>query len=189
MIGVSGHGSEQSTAIPFPGPPWQGALAPGDRCTGRSNTCARSTALAGTSNAAAHGGAAALRDPTTLLARMQPVLNPGCYAFVTLPDGLSLDAAQIVASIREHEGHSVIVAEQLARDLGLAIAFRAAWITPVVHSDLEAVGLTAAFARTLAQAGIGCNVVAGVHHDHLFVPVDLAEKAMDALLALQASAA
>jgi hypothetical protein len=68
------------------------------------------------------------------------------------------------------------------------VQFRAAWITLQVHSDLAAVGLTAAFSSALAQAGISCNVVAGMHHDHLFVPVDQAQQAMRSLQALQQAA-
>jgi len=129
-----------------------------------------------------------VKDLTNLLACMQPELNPGRYAFVTLPEGFSLDFSLIVASIREAEGISVIVPEQIARGLELPIAFTAAWITLSVHSDLAAVGLTAAFSRALAEAGISCNVVAGVHHDHLFVPLDRAQQAMDTLIALSRSA-
>ena len=69
------------------------------------------------------------------------------------------------------------------------MAFRSAWITLAVHSDLAAVGLTAAFARALGDAGVSCNVIAGVHHDHLFVPVDRAADALAALHALQARSA
>src|SRR5690606_7213341 len=97
----------------------------------------------------------------------------------------SLDPQVIVASIREPEGLSVILPEQQAIELGLPIAFVAAWITLTVHSDLAAVGLTAAFSQALAHAGVSCNVVAGVYHDHVFVPVEQAEQAMDALRALQ----
>lgn len=63
--------------------------------------------------------------------------------------------------------------------------FRAAWITLTVHSDLQAVGLTAAVATSLADAGISCNVVAAAHHDHLFVPVESAGLAIAVLQALQ----
>lgn len=144
--------------------------------------------MADTSSQTTNGGEAAIRDLAVLLKRLEPARHPGCYVFVTLPEEIALDASQVVASIREPEGLSVIVAESLAQDLGLTIAFRAAWITLTVHSDLEAVGLTAAFAQALAQAGIGCNVVAGACHDHLFVPFALADSAMAVLRALQASA-
>ena len=50
-----------------------------------------------------------------------------------------------------------------------------------VHSALEAVGLTAAVAQALVRNGISCNVVAGFHHDHLFVPHADASRARDAL--------
>ena len=73
-------------------------------------------------------------------------------------------------------------------ELGLPVVFTAAWITLTVHSDLSAVGLTAAFSQALARAGISCNVVAGVCHDHLFVPVGQAQDALDALRALARSA-
>lgn len=54
----------------------------------------------------------------------------------------------------------------------------AGWITLRVHSALEAVGLTAAVAQELATAGLSCNVVAGFHHDHLFVPHGRAQEAV-----------
>lgn len=126
----------------------------------------------------------ALADLDQLLAHLHPVLNSGRYAFVAVPDAVTLDPQRIIASMREPEGLSAILAEQDAHDLGLPVAFVAAWITLAVESDLAAVGLTAAFARALADAGIGCNVVAGVRHDHLFVPVHQAQQAMDALRAL-----
>jgi len=50
-----------------------------------------------------------------------------------------------------------------------------------VHSSLEAVGLTAAFATQLSDEGISANVVAGYFHDHIFVPRQDAERAITAL--------
>ena len=59
-----------------------------------------------------------------------------------------------------------------------------AWITLTVHSSLEGVGLTAAVSRALAEADISCNVVAAFHHDHLFVPLKDADRAMKVLRTL-----
>ena len=63
--------------------------------------------------------------------------------------------------------------------------FRAAWIQLQVHSALDSVGLTAAFSKTLGDAGISCNVVAGYFHDHLFVEYDKRDAAMTELTQLQ----
>lgn len=119
---------------------------------------------------------------------MQPELHDGVYVFATLPETHTIAAQDIIASIREREGLSVVVAEQIAQQHDLPIAFRAAWITLTVHSDLAAVGLTAAFASALGAANISCNVVAGFYHDHLFVPYDQADAALKALWQLQREA-
>lgn len=129
-----------------------------------------------------------ITDLHTLLATLTPALNPGTFVFVTLPPGTALDLALIVASVREPEGLSVVLSEPDAARHGLPVLFRAAWITLTVDSALEAVGLTAAFATALGAAGISCNVVAGAHHDHLFVPVAEAARAMAVLRTLQAGA-
>lgn len=127
-------------------------------------------------------------DLTTLLRTLEPVLNPGVWVYAMLP--LAADPAPLapLATFREAEGLTVVVAEAAAREHGLEALFRCAWITLRVHSDLQAVGLTAAFARALGDAGISCNVLAGACHDHLFVPADQAGQALDALLDLQARA-
>lgn len=130
---------------------------------------------------------AAISDLSQLLAGMEPSLREGVWVFGILPAGVPLDAEGIVASIREAEGMSVVMEEAAALRAGVLPVFRAAWITLTVHSDLEAVGLTAAFSAALGEAGISCNVVAGTHHDHLFVPVEKAADAMAALRRLQAA--
>jgi hypothetical protein len=55
------------------------------------------------------------------------------------------------------------------------------WITLTVHSSLEAVGLTAAFSTALGDAGISCNVLTGLHHDHVLVPVGRRDDAVTVL--------
>ncbi len=120
-----------------------------------------------------------------LLRTMTPTLHDGVYYFATLKHDDELPFANIIASIREEEGVSVVVSEQTVADYGLQAQFQCAWISLTVHSDLAAVGLTAAFASALGQVGISCNVVAGNYHDHIFVPYDKAALAMQTLQALQ----
>ena len=97
-------------------------------------------------------------------------------------------ACPVLGTFRESEGLSVILPEADARELGWPILFSAAWITLTVYSDLQFVGLTAAVSSALADANISCNVVAGVHHDHLFVPAARGDEAMVVLKTLMASA-
>lgn len=132
---------------------------------------------------------APISDLAVLLASMRPQLHAGAWAWCALPPGTSTDGVDAIATMREAEGTTVVVDEARAVARGWPVTFRSAWITLSVHSDLAAVGLTAAFGRALADAGIACNVIAGVHHDHLFVPVDRAADAMAALQALQARSA
>jgi uncharacterized protein len=130
----------------------------------------------------------ATSDLATLLRTLSPVLNPGTFIFATARDDQQLPPSAIVASIREPEGLSIVVEESTAQRLGIIGAYRCAWITLAVHSDLQAVGLTAALATALGNVGMSCNVIAGLNHDHLFVPVDQAARAMNVLQALQAKA-
>src|SRR5690606_20302984 len=97
----------------------------------------------------------------------------------------STKGLDVVAMMREPEGLTLVLLEQDAEQRGFDVAFRCAWITLRVTSALESVGLTAAIARALADQHIACNVIAGVHHDHLFVPVDRSADALQCLQALQ----
>jgi hypothetical protein len=130
---------------------------------------------------------APVQDLGRLLAALSPQRHPGAWAFCSLAIEAALDAdVRPIATIREEEGLTVVISDEQAAARGWPVALRAAWITLRVHSDLHAVGLTAAVSQALAGAGIACNVIAGVHHDHLFVPLDRAGDAMHVLAALQA---
>ncbi|OAL35230.1 hypothetical protein AYO20_05484 [Fonsecaea nubica] len=54
-------------------------------------------------------------------------------------------------------------------------------ITCAVHSSLAAIGFMAVLATRLARCGISVNPVSGFYHDHLFVPVERAEEAVEVL--------
>ncbi|VXC61068.1 ACT domain-containing protein [Pseudomonas sp. 8O] len=122
-----------------------------------------------------------------LLQSMTPQLNPGQYVFCCVPAEHDCSALQPLASMREPEGLSLVLTREIADAHGLHYDYVAAWITLEVHSSLAAVGLTASFSAALAQAGISCNVVAGFHHDHIFVPSERAERALSTLRALSAA--
>ncbi|RQR55364.1 ACT domain-containing protein [Burkholderia sp. Bp9126] len=128
-------------------------------------------------------------DLAILLRTMQPELHPGAYAFVSLPHDANVSLSETIATFHETEGLTVVVSEETAARHGWPVLFRAAWITLTVHSDLQAVGLTAAFAQALGAAGISCNVMAAACHDHIFVPFGDGTGALDALVALQRDAA
>jgi len=116
-----------------------------------------------------------------LLKTMSPKLNQGDYVYCTVTTLNNIDPKEIIGLFKEEEGWTVILNKQLADKLNLGYTYVAAWITLTIHSSLEAVGLTAAFATALGNEGISCNVVAAYYHDHIFVAKGDAEKAMVAL--------
>ncbi len=101
--------------------------------------------------------------------------------FASLPLDADIGPLAPIVTVRETEGLTVVVEEERARKADLQVLYRATWITLDVHSDLQAVGLTAAVAAALGRAGMSCNVVAGAFHDHLFVPVESGVAAMEVL--------
>ncbi|WP_455359831.1 ACT domain-containing protein [Streptomyces sp. SYSU K21746] len=133
-------------------------------------------------------------DLRELLSGMRPRLNPGRYVFTTTTatttatsaDGAMARGITPVVTVTEDEGLTLVLRQEQADAEGLAYDYVAGWITLRVHSALDAVGLTAAVARELADAGLSCNVVAGYHHDHLFVPYERAAEAVSLLEALAA---
>ncbi len=120
---------------------------------------------------------APVSDLAGMLAGMAPVMDARRWAFALVEGALPAEA---FALIREDEGTTAI-----RPDPGGGFAR----ITLMVHSALDGVGLTAAVATALAEAGIACNVVAGFHHDHLFVPWERRDDALAILSDLSARAA
>jgi hypothetical protein len=121
-------------------------------------------------------------DLQRLLRGMAPELA-GCdwgYALAqTLPAGLTP-----FATVAEDEGLTLIAPMVELQAAGLSPLGPMARITLTIHSSLAAVGLTAAVSQALAAKGISANMIAGFHHDHIFLPAERAEEAMAALWAL-----
>jgi len=123
-----------------------------------------------------------------LLRNMTPLLNEGEYVFCKTGDISQINIADITCVFKEAEAFTIVLKRETADDLQLPYDYVAAWITLTVHSALNAVGLTAAFSKALADEGISCNVIAAYYHDHIFVDSNNARKAMDALQRLSANA-
>lgn len=127
----------------------------------------------------------AVRDLQRLLAEMQPVLHPEPYGYACLDPAQPLPPEVVpFALIAEAEGLTLVAPEAQLTAAGVAHQGGWARISLTVVSDLAAVGLTAAVAQALASAGISANVIAGYHHDHVFLPRARADEAMAALALL-----
>lgn len=119
------------------------------------------------------------RDLGRLLAGLAPVVRP--VAYVVVETDADVPAAAVIV---EDEATTKVVEQTVADAHGLRYTFVAAWITCTIESDLEAVGMTAAMSRALADADIACNVLAGSRHDHLLVPWRRRDDAVAILSAL-----
>ncbi|ROS05437.1 hypothetical protein EDC56_0967 [Sinobacterium caligoides] len=127
-----------------------------------------------------------------LIATMTPELVEEEFVFGSLFDA-DLEVVlclQPIATFQEQEGLTVVIPRRKAdqHDVEYTGVFKCLSLT--VHSSLEAVGLTAAVATSLAEENISANVVAAFYHDHIFVPAQDAERALACLetLARYASA-
>jgi hypothetical protein len=121
-------------------------------------------------------------DLEKLLRGMNPELNEGTYAFCTFAADQPIPSQlEPLGTFHEKEGLTLIIPASKADEFGIPCSLTCAWITLNVHSALEAVGLTAAVSQALANKGISCNMVAAYYHDHVFVPLQDAERAMKIL--------
>lgn len=110
------------------------------------------------------------RDLSRLLLGLKPKLYPERYAFAETAEP-TLQAGQF-AIVREDEGLTSIHCDPQGEWARISLE---------AHSSLEAVGLTAALSEALTGAGISANVIAGLRHDHLFVPWDRRNEALECL--------
>ena len=114
------------------------------------------------------------------LSKLHPHMY-GKYVFLSERDGLPA-VLEPFAQIREEEGLTSIVPLEQAKAAGLAAGKRIyRRITLDCDVSLEETGLTFTVASQLASQSIPCNVLSGLHHDHLMVPAARAQEAISLL--------
>lgn len=118
---------------------------------------------------------------SALIKGMAPSLNKGEFVFCTLQDSTGLNWRDTICTFKESEGLSIVIDRQKADGLGIDYDFIASWITLTIHSSLNAIGFTALISSELAKHDVGCNIIAGYHHDHIFVNRKDTNKAMEVL--------
>lgn len=123
---------------------------------------------------------AGIRDLNKLLSSMSPKFLEGEYVFCTVPGGIYGDYKDLnpLASFMESEGLTLVINKEDADRSALQYESSFKCITLTIHSSLEAVGLTAAVSKKLSDNNISANIIAAYYHDHLFVPLKSAEKAL-----------
>ena len=110
------------------------------------------------------------RDLSRLLDALDPKLYPERFAFIAATDPTLGDGH--FAIVREEEGLTLIRPDPSGEWARISLG---------VHSSLDAVGLTAELSSRLANEGISANIVAGLFHDHLFVPWERRDDALACL--------
>ena len=118
---------------------------------------------------------------------MQPLLEQEVWVFSTISkeklDSLKLNPLMV---FQEKEGITIIIGKKEADLIKLSYNSQWALITLNVQSDLQAVGFLAKITAELAKKNISVNAVSAYYHDHLFVPVEKADEALEILRKLSA---
>jgi uncharacterized protein len=122
-------------------------------------------------------------DLEAMLATLGVQRRPGVFTFIAVEVPTPGLIAAAHAVVKEGGLTTIVLPVDAAERAGQAVTAEFAWLTLTVQSSLEAVGLTAAVSARLTGLDIACNVLAGYQHDHLLVPLDRVDAAVQALTA------
>ena len=121
--------------------------------------------------------------------RLVSALSEGEYYFSSIPESQLMGIARYLTHVkgvfREEEGVTIIFSKEILAQVQQLTEKKIegpfALITFKQEASLRDVGITAQFSAALAAAKIPANVFAGYHHDHVLVPYDKREAALNAL--------
>ncbi len=128
-----------------------------------------------------------------LLKSINPKLVEGKYFFARVSESQLFSLAGLLRDIlcvfREEEGLAIVFSEEVKNQVASLsdekIVGPFALISLTVKSDLFAVGFLARVTNALAKEKISANAFSAYSHDHLLVPFDKKEAALNALKKLR----
>ena len=118
-----------------------------------------------------------------IIKNINPVILDGEYVYVSFEFDLiqKKDCHKIFSIINEKEGVCAIIEKEYADRVNAKYDAVFSIITLQVYSSLNSVGLTEYVSSICHELNVPCNVIAGLHHDHILVPTN---KAQDVVLKL-----
>jgi hypothetical protein len=118
---------------------------------------------------------------TTELQEMLQTIEVSCdnveYGFTTVPKSLHISTNEVLGSIQEEEGVTILATKAYMEDKG--IIFEGPFAKLIVQASVPIgfIRFTAALAGKLADKGVPANIVSAYNHNIIFIPYDLREQA------------
>ena len=116
-----------------------------------------------------------------ILENLNPYLVKESFIFMTSKEPIKelVNSLNPLATFIENEGSTLVITKEIADKNSIRYETIFKCISLSVHSSLESSGLIATLSSELSKQDIPANVFAGYFHDHIFVPNDMAKKALE----------
>ena len=123
----------------------------------------------------------AKKDLQDILKAINPSLVDEFFIFMTSKEPINnlVNSLNPIAMFIENEGSTLVITKEIADRNSIHYDAVFKCISLGVHSSLESSGLIAIISGELSKQDIPANVFAGYFHDHIFVPYDKSEEALE----------
>ena len=124
-----------------------------------------------------------------ILENLNPYLVKESFIFMTSKEPIKelVNSLNPLATFIENEGSTLVITKETADKNSIHYETIFTCISLSVHSSLESSGLIATLSGELSKQDIPANVFAGYFHDHIFVPNDMAKKALEIISSISSS--